>query len=330
MNRTSYLTWILLLSVVLLALLTSSCSREQTPSITIATGGVGGNYEVVGRAIARTVNQNLGAHVFRLDDEISAGSAANIDAILSGNVEFGMAQADQQYQALNGMAQWSDKGPQTDLRAVFSLYAEAVTLIVGADSGIKTVNDLRGRHVDIGLPGSGTRQNAIDALSAAGIDWQTDIQAQQEALDVRLAKLMHNEIDAYFFTVGHPSRDVKFATFSVRGVRFVPLANIDKILSSTPYYSIAVVPVDIYPRADNTQDTETIGVKSLLLTSADVPDDVVYALTKVVFENLDSLREDHPVLAGLRQEDMLEGFTAPIHPGALRYYREAGIDFPDQ
>ena len=261
-------------------------------------------------------------------DNISLGSASNIDAIVAGNSDFGIAQADDQHRALNGLGEWKDKGPQMDLRSVFSLYTESVTFIAGGDSGIRSIDDLKGKRVDIGLSGSGTRQNAIDALDAAGIDWETDIDAHEEMLDVRLTMLMHSELDAFFYTVGHPNTDMKFATYSVRGARFIPLVNIEKILSTNPYYSKSFIPIDQYPLADNEKDVETIGVKAILLTSAGVSEEIVYAVTKAVFDDLESLAEYNLVLQTFGKENMLEGLTAPIHPGALRYYQEVGIQVP--
>ena len=329
MNPTSYAKQLSLLCQVLFpAFLIASCSQEDSRSLTIATGGVGGNYQVAGRAITNIVNENQEAHGFQLHVKTSSGSVSNIDAIVAGDIEFGIAQADQQYLALNGLAEWKDKGPQTDLRAVFSLYTESVTLVAGGDSGIRSMDDLQGKRVDIGLSGSGTRQNAIDALDAAGIDWETDIKAHEETLDDRLAMLMRSELDAFFYTVGHPNTDMKFATYSVRGARFIPLVNIEKILSTNPYYSKSFIPIDQYPLADNEKDVETIGVKAILLTSAGVSEEIVYAVTKAVFDNSESLIEYNLVLETFGEENMLEGLTAPIHPGALRYYQEVGIQVP--
>ena len=329
MNPTSYARQLSLLCQVLFpAFLIASCSQDDSRSVAIATGGSGGNYQVAGLAIARIVNQNQDAHGFQLQIKTSSGSASNIDAIVAGDIEFAIAQADDQHQALNGLGEWKDRGPQMDLRAVFSLYTESVTLVAGGDSGIRSIDDLKGRRVDIGLSGSGTRQNAIDALDAAGIDWETDIEAHGKMLDDRLAMLMHSELDAFFYTVGHPNTDMKFATYSVRGARFIPLVNIEKILSTYPYYSKSFVPIDRYPRADNEKDVETIGVKAILLTSAGVSEEIVYAVTKAMFDDLESLTEYDLVLKTFGKENMLEGLTAPIHPGALRYYQEVGIQVP--
>ncbi len=329
MNRTIHVKHILrIFQALFLLFLIPSCSQEENHFLTIGTGGSLGNYSNTGLAIARIVNKEEEAHGFRLQPKESSGSVSNIDAIMAGDIEFGIAQADRQYQAVNGLAEWKGKGPQKDLRAVFSLYTESVTLVAGRDAGINTIHDLRGKRVDVGLPGSGIRQNAIDALDAAGIEWEKDIEAHEEKLDDRVPMLMHSQLDAFFHTVGHPSQDIEFVTSSVRGARFIPLVNIERLLAKYPYYSKSVIPVKLYPRADNDKDVETIGVKATFLTSAKIPDEVVYAVTKAVFNDLDSLGKYDPVLKTFSKENLLEGLTAPIHPGALRYYREIGLQVP--
>jgi uncharacterized protein len=329
MKETRYVKKILLIcQSIFLLFVFSSCSKDRSQVLTLGTGAIGGNYYITGQAISRIVNDNQDAYGLRLEDIYSSGSVANIDALIAGDVEFGIAQADRQYQASNGLAEWKDKGPQKELRAVFSLYTETVTVVAGRDSGVNAMQDLKGKRVDIGQPGSGTRQNAVDALDAAGIDWEKDIAVYQENFDERLNSLMHSRIDAFFDTVGHPSQGIKFATYSVRGVRFIPLANIENILSANPYYSRSFIPVGLYPQADNKLDVETIGVKATLLTSAKVPENIVYAVTKAVFQNLESLRRYAPLMKGVREESMLDGLTAPIHPGALKYYKEIGLTIP--
>jgi TRAP transporter TAXI family solute receptor len=321
---------LLFCQVVSLALLLASCSKEEVPSFSIGTGGVEGSYRAAGLALARSVNEDRAINGFQLGIEISSGSVSNIDSIAAGHTQFGIAQADDQYQAVKGLGEWKDKGPQEDLRAVFSMYTESVTLVAGEDSGIRSIDDLRGKIVDIGSSGSGTRQNAIDALRAAGIDWQNDIRAREESLDDRLAKFMHGELDAFFSTVGHPNKEIKFATFSVRGARIIPLENIDILVSENPYFSRVLIPSGLYPKAYNEVDIETIGVNATLLTSAKVSEDVVYAVTKAVFENLESLTDFNAEFNALMGDKFLKGLTAPIHPGALKYYREVGIHVPSR
>jgi TRAP transporter TAXI family solute receptor len=220
MKRMNYVKQILLVCQVLFLLLViPSCSQEKSPLLTVGTGSPGGKYSVAGQTIARIVNKKQEVHGFRLQNEYSSGSVSNIDAIVAGDIEFGIAQADRQYQAFNGLAEWKGKGPQKDLRAVFSLYTESVTLVAGRDSGISAIHDLRGKRVDIGLPGSGTRQNAIDALDAAGIEWEKDIEVHEENMDVRLNMLVHSEIDAFFI---QPAIQVKTSSF--QHIQFVVLA----------------------------------------------------------------------------------------------------------
>jgi len=319
---------LLFCQVVSLALLFASCSKEEIPSFSIASGGTTGRYVVVGRALARTVNENRAINGFQLENKKSSGSVSNINAIAAGDTQFGIAQADHQYQAVKGSGEWKDKGPQENLRAVFSMYTESVTLLAGGNSDIRSINDLKGKVVDIGSSGSGTQRNAIDALRAAGIDWKNDIQAREESLDDRLAKFMEGELDAFFFTVGHPNIEIKFASYSVRGLRIIPLTNIDSLISENPYLFRTLLPSKLYPRAYNKVDIETIGINATLLTSAKVSEDVVYAVTKAVFENLESLTDSKTEFNALLDDKFLEGLTAPIHPGALKYYREIGLHIP--
>lgn len=319
----------ILFSVAVLATVsTVSCAQKETPVYTVGAGSSAGMYADAGRALAIIVNANQAANGFRLEDEMSSGSVANIDAILAGEIQFGIAQADDQYHALMGIDKWRDKGPQDDLRAMFSLYVESVTLVAGGDTDIRTIDDLKGKVVDIGLPGSGTHENAVDALNAAGIDWRNDVTTIESSLDDRLNKFMKGGMDAFFFTVGHPNKETNFATFSQRGARLVDLSNISGLVNESPFYTTNFIAKELYPRAENSKTTLTVGVRATLLTSAKVSDDVVYAATKSVFERADKYAEIFPELSSLTDGKFLEGLTAPIHPGALRYFEEAGIAVP--
>lgn len=311
--------------IVSLALVLASCAKEEVSSYSIGTGGVQGSYLVVGSVLATIVNEQRSLNGFQLQHEPSSGSVSNIDAIAAGDNQFGIAQADHLYHAVKGLGEWSDKGPQGDLRAVFGLYSESVTLVVGGDSDLRSVGDLRGKLVDIGSPGSGTRENAIEVLRAAGIDWRRDIQAREGSVDERLAKFTRGELDAFFATVGHPNMEVKFATVSAGGARLIPITEIQSLVEENSYFSKTSIPARLYPMATNEADVETIGVNATLVTSAKMPDEVVYAVTKAVFENVEALAEFNAVFDALLSDYFLEGLTAPIHPGALRYYEEAGL-----
>jgi hypothetical protein len=293
----------------------------------IATGEYMGRYLPTGGAIAEIVNNKQEEFGFRCVAKPTSGSVYNINAIMAGDMEFGIVQSDSQYQAFNGLDEWKDKGPQKDLRTMFSLYTESVTLLASVDSGIKTIQDLKGKRVYIGEIDSGSRQNAMDALNAAGIDWKTDIKVikRGKKYDVQ-SMLMRGELDAFFYTVGHPTTAIKFATVGAKKTLFISIDNIEKLLSKHPYYVKSLIPVSLYPQIANDEDVKTFGVKATFVTSAKIPDNVVYAITKEVFENLGSLKYSDPSLNMLTKERMIkDGLTAPLHPGALQYYKEAGL-----
>ena len=153
-------------------------TQTETRYVTIGTGGITGVYYPTGGAIAKIVNNKRDIYHIRCTVESTGGSVFNVNAVMAGDLEFGVVQSDRQYQAAKGMAEWQDKGPQTDLRAVFSIHPEAVTLMAAEDTGIKSIEDLKGKRVNIGNPGSGQRQNSIDALEAVGINYETDLNAE--------------------------------------------------------------------------------------------------------------------------------------------------------
>ena len=305
--------------------LTSAQATAKTTFVTIGTGGITGVYYPTGGAIAKMVNDKRDQYGIRATVESTGGSVFNVNAVMSGDLEFGIVQSDRQYQAVNGLAEWKDKGPQKDLRAVFSIHPESVTLVASDASGIKTIKDLKGKRVNIGNPGSGQRQNSIDALTEAGLNYETDLQAEGVKAAEAPGLLQDGRIDAFFYTVGHPSGAIKEATAGATKVHFVPIEVSDEFLTKFPYYARAVVPKSLYEGATNEGDTPTFGVKATFVTSAKVPDEIVYAITKEVFDNLDTFKKLHPAYAFLTKESMLEGLSAPIHPGALKYYKEAGL-----
>jgi hypothetical protein len=317
------------LALLLLAGLLTACGGGgeggQTHFVTIGTGATTGVYYPTGGAIANLVNAGEQAHGIRASVESTGGSVFNVNAVLSGDLDFGIAQADRQYQAWNGLAEWSDRGPQKELRAVCTLHPEMVTLIAADDAGISSVADLRGKRVNIGNVGSGSRINAIDVFKAAGIDPEADIEAQGIKASEAGKLLQDNRIDASFMTVGHPAGLYMEASAGRRKIRFIPITGMDVLIAESPYYSVSKIPVKHYPGMLNDGPVETIGVKTTLVTSASVPDEVVYAVTKAIFENLEAIREKHEALSDLTAEEMVTGSIAPVHAGAQRYFEEAGL-----
>lgn len=299
-------------------------ASAKTTFVTIGTGGITGVYYPTGGAIAKIVNKKRDEYGIRCTVESTGGSVFNVNAVMAGDLEFGVVQSDRQYQAVQGLAEWDGK-PQTDLRAVFSIHPESVTLVASVDSGVKDIKDLKGKRVNIGNPGSGQRQNSIDALTEAGIDYEKDLQAEGVKAAEAPGLLQDGRIDAFFYTVGHPSGAIKEATAGATKVSFVPIEVSDAFLKKFPYYARAFVPKAMYPGAVNDGDTPTFGVKATFVTSAKVPEEIVYAVTKEVFENFETFKKLHPAYAVLTKEGMLEGLSAPLHPGAVKYYKEAGL-----
>lgn len=305
--------------------MTVTLAQAKTQFVTIGTGGITGVYYPTGGAIAKMVNKKKKEYGLRATVESTGGSVFNVNAVMNGDLEFGVVQSDRQYQAMKGLAEWKDKGPQKDLRAVFSIHPESVTLAAAVDAGAKDIKDLKGKRVNLGNPGSGQRQNAIDAFTAVGIDPEKDITAEGIKASEAPGILQDGRIDAFFYTVGHPSGAFKEATSGARKVRFVSITGIDDLLKKFPYYAKSVIPIAMYPGAQNDADVPTFGVKATLVTSAKVPDDVVYAITKEVFDNFEEFKKLHPAYSTLTKEAMLDGLSAPLHPGAMKYYKEAGL-----
>jgi TRAP transporter TAXI family solute receptor len=292
--------------------------------ITIGTGGVTGVYYPTGGAICRLVNKGRKAHGVRCSVESTGGSVYNINTIREGELEFGVAQSDWQYHAYNGTSKFKDKGKFEDLRAVFSVHPEPFTVVARADAGIKNVQDLKGKRVNIGNPGSGQRGTMEVLMDALG--WKTSDLAQATELKAaeQSAALCDNQIDAMVYTVGHPSGSIQEATTACDSVLVtVDGAAVEKLIADNSYYRSATIPGGMY--RGNGDDTMTFGVGATFVTSAKVSEDTVYTLVKSVFENFDAFKKLHPAFANLKPEEMATaGLSAPLHAGAAKYYKEKG------
>jgi hypothetical protein len=245
--------------------------------------------------------------------------------VRNGELEFGVAQSDWQYHAYQGSSRFEEQGAFEDLRAVFSVHPEPFTVVARADAGIETFEDLQGKRVNVGNPGSGQR-GTMEVLMAE-MGWTMDdfaVASELQAAEQSQA-LCDNNIDAMVYTVGHPSGSIQEATTACDSV----LVDVDNeatasLVEENPFYRVATIPGGMY--RGNPDDTTTFGVGATFITSADVPEEVVYTVVSAVFENIDQFRSLHPAFANLDPEEMVsDGLSAPLHPGAERYYREAGL-----
>ncbi|ADR18451.1 TAXI family TRAP transporter solute-binding subunit [Calditerrivibrio nitroreducens] len=319
---------ILVMLMAFSVIFSGSIFAAKQTFVTIGTGGVTGVYYPVGGAIARLVNAKKAQYNIKATVESTGGSVYNINSVLSGDLEFGIAQADLTYQAYHGQGAWKDKGAQKKLAVVFGLHNEFVTLVASANSGINGIPDLKGKRVNLGGVGSGQLENSRDLLKAFGLK-ESDLKAEY-IKPVESAGLIQDErLDAFFYTVGHPNGSVSEATSGRIKVKIVPITGtpVEKLIKELPYYSKGYIPVSLYPNAANAKDGKvpSIGIQALLVTSTDVPADVVYAITKEVVENIQEFKKLHPALGGLDIEDMVNVNVAPLHPGALKYFKEKGL-----
>jgi TRAP transporter TAXI family solute receptor len=301
----------------------AGAANAQQQFISIGTGGVTGVYYPTGGAICRLVNKDRKEHGIRCSAESTGGSIYNINTIKAGELEFGVAQSDWQYHAYNGTSKFEDAGKFEDLRAVFSVHAEPVTIIARADAGVDNITDLKGKRLNIGNPGSGTR-GTWEVLEGA-LGWErSDLKLAAEMKSSETGQAVcDNKIDSYFWLVGHPSAltQESLATCDAKLVNATGEA-VDKLVADNPYYRKATIPAGMY--GDNPEIT-TFGVGATFVTSATVPDEVVYTVVKAVFENFDQFKGLHPAFNHLKAEEMIkDGLSAPLHPGAVKYYKEKG------
>ena len=321
----------LLLFAMLFALIIFSLAPPRAHAggsfYTIGTGAVTGVYYPVGKAMAKLVNAKRSQYKMRLTVESTGGSVFNINAVMGGDLDFGVVQSDAQYQAWRGVGQFAKAGPQKKLRSMFSLHSETFFLAAAQGSGVKSYPDLKGKDVAVGNPGSGTRQNLVDILAAYGMSFK-DLRRAEGIKAVESTKLLQDgRIQAFAYTVGNPAGLIKEAVNGRIKVRFLAVGpkQLDALTAKYPYYVGAEIPVEFYPGALNKSNVPTLAVKGTFITSADAPEQAVYDITKEVFSNLDQLRKLHPALSRLKKQDMLKGLSAPLHPGAARYYREVGL-----
>jgi TRAP transporter TAXI family solute receptor len=296
-----------------------------TQYVTIGTGGVTGVYYPTGGAICRLVNKTRKEHGIRCSVESTGGSVYNLNTIRAGELDMGVAQSDWQYHAYNGTSKFKEQGPNKDLRAVFSVHPEPFTVVARKDSGVTDFMQLKGKRVNIGNPGSGQRGTMEVLMGAVG--WtNADFKLASELKSSEQSKaLCDNKIDAIVFTVGHPSGSIKEATTSCDSVMVsVTGPAVDKLVADNDYYRTATIPGGMYRGTD--ADTQTFGVGATFVSSSKVPNDVIYQVVKAVFENFDEFKKLHPAFANLKPEEMIkDGLSAPLHDGAVKYYKEAGM-----
>jgi TRAP transporter TAXI family solute receptor len=301
----------------------STPASAQQKFVTIGTGGVTGVYYAVGGAVCRLMNKNRAETGLRCSVESTGGSVFNVNAIRSGELDFGLTQSDIQYAAVKGEGQLKGKA-DPDLRAVFSVHPEPFTVLARKDAGVTKFEDFKGKRFNIGNPGSGTVASMEELLKQMGWTKADFSVAAELKADEQGTALCDNKIDGFFYGVGHPSAAIQDPTIAC-SAKLISLTGpaVDALVKDHPYYAKATIPGGMY--ANNPDPTQTYGVLATVVTSSKVADSTVYALVKAVFENFDEFKKLHPAFAHLDPKDMIKnGLSAPLHPGAIKYYKEKG------
>jgi len=305
-----------------LSLTLSPAVSAQQKFVTIGTGGITGVYYAVGGAICRLVNKDRAKTGIRCSVESTGGSVYNVNTIKAGELDFGMAQSDVQYQDYNGTGPF--KEADKDLRAVFLVHPEPFTVLARKEANIKSFADFKGKRFNVGNPGSGTLSAMEELLATMNFKMTDFALASQLKADEHGPALCDNKIDGFFYGVGHPSANIQDPTTTC-GAKLVSLTGpaVDELVKKHPYYAYATIPGGMY--ANNPEPTRTYGVLATMVTSSKTPADTVYVITKAVFENFDEFKKLHPAFANLDPKNMIhDGLSAPLHEGAARYYREKG------
>lgn len=292
--------------------------------LTIGTGGVTGVYYPTGGAICHLANQIKEAN-YHCEIKSTPGSIYNIEGIRSGELTIAVLQSDWQYHAYEGTGRYKAMGAYPELRSLFSVHAEPFTVLARADSDINRFEDLKGKRVNIGAPRSGQRATMEVLLDL--YQWnKTDFKAVLELTPSEQAKaLCDDKVDAIIYVVGHPNSSIKEASGACQ-TKLVNVASdkINKLTAETSYYQKTVIPGGMYRGSD--YDTFTFGVGAVITTTSSLPEDVAYQLVKSIFENHAEFIELHPAFRQLKPKTMvINSITAPLHKGALRYYKEAGL-----
>ena len=309
-------------AVTLAASLVGTPAMAQQKFVTVGTGGVTGVYYAVGGAICRLVNKDRAKTNLRCSVESTGGSAYNVNTIKAGELDFGMTQSDVQFQGYKGVGSFKEAFP--DMRSVFSVHPEPFTLLARKEATVHNFIDFKGKRLNVGNPGSGTRAAIDELLVAVNMKLSDFSLASELKADEHGAALCDNKIDGFFFGVGHPSANIQDPTTAC-GAKLVPITGpgIDALVKKNSYFAYATIPGGMY--ANNPQPTKTYGVLATMITSSKVSADNVYVITKAVFDNFDEFKKLHPAFANLDPKQMIaDGLTAPLHEGAARYYREKG------
>ncbi len=298
----------------------------KSQNLTLATGSSGGTYYALGGAMATAWTNTLDAITV---SAISTGaSAENMNLINSGEADLGISMNSIADDCWNGNNGFADIGEQQNFSTIGVVYPEVFQIVADASKDVHSLSDLKGMTVAVGPVGSGTASASEIVFNAAGMDINKDISAQRDSFSDATAKMQDNLLDASCAVLAVPASAITELETSKK-ISFVDISDeeLENIQSSFPYYSRFVIPAGTY---SNTEDINTVTCKAALYCRKDMDEDTVYYLTKAFYENADTIAAVHTAGQYISTETALEGLTTPLHPGAIKYYEEIGLEIPDE
>ncbi|AWB33573.1 TAXI family TRAP transporter solute-binding subunit [Orrella marina] len=307
-----------------LSLVSTSAMSQSREFFGIATGGTGGTYYPLGGMLAQLISNKatINGKKVSATAESAGASVANAKLLANDDIESAFVAADILDAAYNGRAQFEGNAlPQ--LRALAALYPETVQLITRADSGINSIADLKGKSISSGSPGSGQYQLLTDLLEISGLS-RSDVSEDSSSFTQAVDKIKDGNLDATLITAGVPTAAVTdFA--QAHDLKVVPIAGalVEKLRETQPYYAKVTLPANTYK--GQTEPVDTIAVLAVWATNENLSDDAAYEVTKALFENLDTMGKVHVQGKNITTDTALEVGSVPVHPGALRYFKEKGL-----
>jgi TRAP transporter TAXI family solute receptor len=301
-------------------LIAAGAAHAQQQFVTVLTGGTSGVYYPLGVALSKVYGDNIPN--VRASVQSTKASAENLNLLQAGRGEVAFSLGDAVSDAWKGNEEAGFKSKLDKLRGLAGIYNNYIQIVASADSGIKSLADLKGKRVSVGAPRSGTELNARAIFRGAGLSYSDLGKVEYLPFGESVELIKNRQLDATLQSAGLGVASIRDLANSVNIVVIPVPADVVASIGDAAYQP-AVIPANTYQ--GQTADVPTAAIRNILVTHSGVPEDVVYQMTKSMFEHLDQLTAAHAAAKAIKAEGAADGLPLPLHPGAERYYREAGL-----